>query len=377
MWLIWVVSVLLLQLSQSFLIQRSKQWSTSILARPAHEDIAISRKLAEWRKLKKEGVLGSVESIVLAMEKNDANLKGTSSVSTTIEGNATLVLRSVLRKGEVANSTLLISLLGCQAVDWKETMVSRYVALLGDPAFCAAVPHEDALRSMLRGKPPPLSLPTILLARLSERGLLSTNFEHIFRLTLRVMQGEEDAAELAEVQRQPALYSLADLLQLVRQLCRRGGDGHLLASAMLSALRPAHSLNAEQLALFVKNLVLHVGRERRGVAMKELPTSVAPEVVLLGRSNAGKSSLLNCLLGRSKLAPVSRVPGETQALVFYPLQLRRTATNVTLVDSVGLGYAATLDEPPVALMPSSRAILPTNHSPSFTLAGLSTPSDSS
>jgi GTP-binding protein len=66
-----------------------------------------------------------------------------------------------------------------------------------------------------------------------------------------------------------------------------------------------------------------------------LPPAGAPEVAFAGRSNVGKSSLINALTGRNGLARTSRTPGRTQELVFFDLDGR-----ATLVDMPGYGYAA-------------------------------------
>jgi GTP-binding protein len=67
-----------------------------------------------------------------------------------------------------------------------------------------------------------------------------------------------------------------------------------------------------------------------------LPEAEAPEVAFAGRSNVGKSSLLNALTNRKGLARTSNTPGRTQELNFFdvgePLQLR-------LVDMPGYGFA--------------------------------------
>jgi GTP-binding protein len=71
-------------------------------------------------------------------------------------------------------------------------------------------------------------------------------------------------------------------------------------------------------------------------ALKFLPEPVLPEVAFAGRSNVGKSSLLNALTGRKAIARTSVTPGRTQELNFFevgePAQLR-------LVDMPGYGYA--------------------------------------
>src|SRR6201987_1000658 len=66
-----------------------------------------------------------------------------------------------------------------------------------------------------------------------------------------------------------------------------------------------------------------------------LPPIGAPEIAFAGRSNVGKSSLINALTGRSSLARTSHTPGRTQELIFFDL-----GGKATLVDMPGYGYAA-------------------------------------
>lgn len=66
---------------------------------------------------------------------------------------------------------------------------------------------------------------------------------------------------------------------------------------------------------------------------QQLPESTLPEIVFSGRSNVGKSSLINKLLNRKNLARVSATPGKTATINFYRLEDAR------LVDLPGYGYA--------------------------------------
>lgn len=66
-----------------------------------------------------------------------------------------------------------------------------------------------------------------------------------------------------------------------------------------------------------------------------LPKMRGIEVAFAGRSNVGKSSLINALTGRKALARTSHTPGRTQELIFFSL-----CKHLTLVDMPGYGYAA-------------------------------------
>ena len=67
---------------------------------------------------------------------------------------------------------------------------------------------------------------------------------------------------------------------------------------------------------------------------RELPPPGAPEIAFAGRSNAGKSSAINALTRRRKLAFVSKTPGRTQLINFFSL-----GEAAFLVDLPGYGYA--------------------------------------
>ena len=68
---------------------------------------------------------------------------------------------------------------------------------------------------------------------------------------------------------------------------------------------------------------------------RQLPDSDRPEIVFSGRSNVGKSSLINKLCNRKKLARVSSTPGKTATINFYEVG------DVYFVDLPGYGYART------------------------------------
>src|SRR5436190_1186868 len=72
-----------------------------------------------------------------------------------------------------------------------------------------------------------------------------------------------------------------------------------------------------------------------------LPPAGAPEIAIAGRSNVGKSTLLNRLAGRRALARTSKTPGRTRGVLFYELKARfgEVAVPLRLVDLPGYGYA--------------------------------------
>lgn len=74
--------------------------------------------------------------------------------------------------------------------------------------------------------------------------------------------------------------------------------------------------------------------EAIAVKPRQYPPENLPEIAFAGRSNVGKSSLLNNLTGRKKLAHVSGNPGKTRTINFYKIN-----DNFRIVDLPGYGYA--------------------------------------
>jgi GTP-binding protein len=72
-------------------------------------------------------------------------------------------------------------------------------------------------------------------------------------------------------------------------------------------------------------------------SIETLPPMAGLEVAFAGRSNVGKSSLINALTGRNSLARTSHTPGRTQELIFFE---RADKQGLRLVDMPGYGYAA-------------------------------------
>lgn len=80
--------------------------------------------------------------------------------------------------------------------------------------------------------------------------------------------------------------------------------------------------------------VTHVELLVSAVRPEQYPKGTLPEIALAGRSNVGKSSLINKLMNRKNLARTSQTPGKTQTLNFYLLN-----EQFIFVDVPGYGYA--------------------------------------
>ncbi|WP_125703221.1 ribosome biogenesis GTP-binding protein YihA/YsxC [Lacticaseibacillus daqingensis] len=80
--------------------------------------------------------------------------------------------------------------------------------------------------------------------------------------------------------------------------------------------------------------VNQVDLEISAASAAQYPTTAYPEITFVGRSNVGKSSLINRLIDRKSMARTSSVPGKTQTLNFYDIEAK-----LYFVDVPGYGYA--------------------------------------
>ena len=111
-------------------------------------------------------------------------------------------------------------------------------------------------------------------------------------------------------------------------------DGALLGEALRLEQRGAEAIEAGRL-LFAAECRFFYAAQR----LDQLPETGLPEVAFAGRSNVGKSTLINALTGRKALARASNTPGRTRQLNFFDLGSR-----LTLVDMPGYGYAQAAKE---------------------------------
>ena len=77
--------------------------------------------------------------------------------------------------------------------------------------------------------------------------------------------------------------------------------------------------------------------------MAQLPPMAVNEVAFAGRSNVGKSSLVNGVLNRKGLARASGEPGRTRELIFFSLKDNEETEIVRIVDLPGYGYAKSVE----------------------------------
>jgi hypothetical protein len=112
---------------------------------------------------------------------------------------------------------------------------------------------------------------------------------------------------------------------------RRERVAHFILSDAPKTIRPAGSNDAMVVGVSAFQTVRYVAS---AAELHQLPPDRGAEVAFVGRSNAGKSSALNAICERRKLAFVSRTPGRTQMINFFAL-----GDHESLVDLPGYGYA--------------------------------------
>jgi GTP-binding protein len=108
------------------------------------------------------------------------------------------------------------------------------------------------------------------------------------------------------------------------------GDHQTGGGKILTDLTQAQMEAEAARLLFTRPITFLMG----AVSLDTLPPYSLPEVAFVGRSNVGKSSLINALVGRSGVARASNTPGRTQEINFFDLDGR-----LTLVDLPGYGFA--------------------------------------
>lgn len=163
-------------------------------------------------------------------------------------------------------------------------------------------------------------LPSLILAQLGEGDVPSAA-----RLALQLGQ---PAACIPEVHVMTKL-----IREFGKNRCLRGVYACLDAQATAG-----QDADADGLQAMVDALVRSCRFVKGGVSMDTLPTSALPEIAFIGRSNVGKSSMVNMILGRRALAYTSKTPGKTQQYNYFVLN-EPTDGPFHVVDMPGLGYA--------------------------------------
>jgi GTP-binding protein len=107
------------------------------------------------------------------------------------------------------------------------------------------------------------------------------------------------------------------------------------ASSQTQPPPPAHDFAAEEIEAGRRLFASDWQFAAAAGSLSIVPGGSTPEVAFVGRSNVGKSSLINALTGRRALARTSHTPGRTQELIFF-----KGPSALTLVDMPGYGYAA-------------------------------------
>lgn len=111
----------------------------------------------------------------------------------------------------------------------------------------------------------------------------------------------------------------------------------MAAPASLSSLYGGNAATRYSFAFFTGMIIRSATFQTSAPDLASCPVSELPEFAFIGRSNVGKSSLLNLLAGGRELARVSDTPGHTQLINFFSMD-----SLWSLVDLPGYGYAKTM-----------------------------------
>ncbi len=115
----------------------------------------------------------------------------------------------------------------------------------------------------------------------------------------------------------------------------RAPVNQLSASQKPASQKPARQDQRPANQTAPRSAALHATFLVSAARLDQCPDDDVPEIAFVGRSNAGKSSVLNCLSAHKQLARVSRTPGRTQLLNFFSI-----AEGGRFVDLPGYGYAS-------------------------------------
>ena len=159
-------------------------------------------------------------------------------------------------------------------------------------------------------------------ASLLRAGEVDASFRALKSLTSLAMFGERAAAKQEDYNDLIRLYGKTKSLENVFMV--------------MDAMREANvEPNHETFEFLANAAVRSVSFVKGAVSMETLPTELAAEVAFCGRSNVGKSSLVNMLCNRRALAKVSNTPGKTQQFNYFTVN----DDMYYLVDLPGVGFA--------------------------------------
>ncbi|KAK4536933.1 hypothetical protein CDCA_CDCA10G2958 [Cyanidium caldarium] len=236
-------------------------------------------------------------------------------------------------------------------------LVSSYVALLARAGDVEALrASRAAFEAGLYGEPTrTLLVGERVYHRCAQAELVKENaaaavdcIRALGRLAQRVSDATEGEAEAESPPRtdtdegDQAAQLAASRLDLYEATLRAFGKKRYLRG-VFTTIETMHAAGLEPNAAIFEALATSAVREvdfvKGAVSMATLPPPQHPEVAFAGRSNVGKSSLVNMLVGRRALAKISKTPGKTQQFNYFVANARDRHNAFYLVDLPGVGYA--------------------------------------